>query len=83
MANDSVRIDSLVGRSGRGTVSLTGGMRVASIRDPSFNLFLVAHNAEVLDNERGRLNADAGLRFTGPLARPYLSGQVQVTSGVS
>lgn len=82
MANDSVRIDSLVGRSGRGTVSLTGGMRVASIRDPSFNLFLVAHNAEVLDNERGRLNADAGLRFTGPLARPYLSGQVQVTSGV-
>ena len=82
MANDSVRIDSLVGRSGRGTVSLTGGMRVASIRDPSFNLFLVAHNARVLDNERGRLNADAGLRFTGPLARPYLSGQVQVTSGV-
>jgi hypothetical protein len=82
MANDSVRIDSLVARSGRGTVSLTGGMRVASIRDPSFNLFLVAHNAEVLDNDRGRLNADAGLRFTGPLARPYLSGQVQVTSGV-
>jgi len=82
MANDSVHIDSLVARSGRGTVSLTGGMRVASIRDPSFNLFLVAHNAEVLDNEHGRLNADAGLRFTGPLARPYLSGQVQVTSGV-
>lgn len=82
MANDSVRIDSLVARSGRGTVSLTGGMRVASIRDPSFNLFLVAHNARVLDNTHGRLNADAGLRFTGPLARPYLSGQVKVTSGV-
>lgn len=82
MANDSVHIDSLVARSGRGTVNLTGGLRVASIRDPSFNLFLVAHNAEVLDNDHGRLNADAGLRFTGPLARPYLSGQVQVTSGV-
>ena len=82
MANDSIRVDSLIGRSGRGTVSVTGGMRVASLRDPIFNLFLVAHNAEVLDNERGRLNADAGLRFTGPLARPYLSGQVQVTGGV-
>ena len=82
MANDSVRIDSLVGRAGRGTVSLTGAMRLASIRDPSFNLFLVAHNAQVLDNDRGRVSADAGLRFTGPLARPYLSGQVQVTSGV-
>ena len=82
MVNDSLRIDSLVARSGRGTLSLTGGMRLASLRDPSFNLFLVAHNAEILDNERGRLNADAGLRFTGPLARPYLSGQVQVTSGV-
>lgn len=82
MANDTVQIDSLVAKSGRGTVSLTGGMRVASLRDPTFNLFLVAHNAEVLDNDHGRINADAGLRFTGPLARPYLSGQVQVTSGV-
>jgi translocation and assembly module TamB len=82
LANDTVRVDSLFARSGHGTVSLTGGMRVASLRDPSFNMFLVAHNAEVLHNERGRLNADAGLRVTGPLARPYLSGQVQVTSGV-
>ena len=82
MANDTVRIDSLTARSGRGTVSVTGGIRVVTLRDPDFNLFLVAHNAEVLDNDHGRVNADAGLRFTGPLARPYLSGQVQVTSGV-
>ncbi|MFL5614684.1 MAG: translocation/assembly module TamB domain-containing protein [Gemmatimonadaceae bacterium] len=82
LASDTVRIDSLVAKSGRGTISLTGGLRVASLRDPAFNLFLVAHNAEVLDNAHGRLDADAGLRLTGPLARPYLSGQVQVTSGV-
>jgi translocation and assembly module TamB len=82
MANDTVHVDSLAARSGRGTVTLHGGLAVGDWRDPSFNLFVVASNAEVLNNDRGRLNADAGLRFTGPLARPYLSGQVQVTGGV-
>jgi len=82
MANDSVRIDSLAAKAGRGTVALTGGLAVGTWRDPAFNLFFVAHNAEVLNNEHGRVSADAGLRFTGPLARPYLSGQVQVTGGV-
>jgi len=81
LANDSVRIDSLTARAGRGSISLTGGMRVASLTDPNFNLYLVAHNAQVLDNQHGRLDADAGLRLTGPLARPYLSGQVRVTGG--
>jgi len=82
LANDSLHIDSLSARAGRGTISLTGGLRVATLSDPTFNLFAVARNAQVLDNERGRLNADAGLRLTGPLARPYLSGNVRVFSGV-
>ena len=82
MAGDTVRIDSLVAKSGRGTLAVTGGLAVGTWRDPTFNLAVEAHNAEVLDNDHGRLNADAGLRFTGPLAQPLVRGRVQVTSGV-
>jgi translocation and assembly module TamB len=82
LANDSVQIDSLRARAGRGTVAVTGGIGVRTLNDPRFSLYVVAHNAEVLHNQHGRLTADAGLRLTGPLARPYLSGQVQVTGGV-
>jgi translocation and assembly module TamB len=82
MANDTVRIDTLYGRTGRGTIAVTGGLAVGDWRDPAFNLTAEAHNAEVLNNDLGRLNADANLRFTGPLNRPYLTGRVQVTSGI-
>lgn len=82
MANDSVHIDSLAARAGRGTIAINGGILLRTWNDPRFSLFAVAHNAEVLNGQHGRLTADAGLRLTGPLARPYLSGQVQVTGGV-
>lgn len=82
MANDSVRIDSLTATAGRGRIGVNGGVVVRTWNDPRFSLFVVAHNAEVLHDQHGRLTADAGLRLTGPLARPYLSGQVQVTGGV-
>jgi autotransporter translocation and assembly factor TamB len=82
MANDTVRIDTLAGRAGRGTIAVTGGLAVGDWRDPAFDLTAEAHNAEVLNNEFGRLYADANLRFTGPLNRPYLNGRVQVTSGI-
>jgi translocation and assembly module TamB len=82
MANDTVRIDSLAAKAGRGTIAVTGGLAVGDWRDPAFNVAVVAHNAEVLNNDHGRANADASLKFTGPLNRPYLSGTVQVTSGI-
>jgi translocation and assembly module TamB len=79
---DSVRIDSLVAKSGRGTVAVTGGVGLSNPSDPNFGLLVTASNAEVLNNDHGRLSADAGLRVTGPLARPYINGRVQVTGGV-
>src|SRR3712207_5143522 len=81
MAGDTVVIDSLVGRS-KGTIRLSGGLGVGNWREPSFNLFLVANDAEVMDNERGFLHVDAGLRLTGPFREPYASGQVTVVHGV-
>lgn len=82
MANDTVRIDTLSGRSGRGTIAVTGGLGVGNWRDPAFSLTTEVRNAEVLNNDHGRLNADADLRLTGPLNRPYINGRVQITSGI-
>jgi translocation and assembly module TamB len=81
MANDTVYVDSLTGRA-KGDVRLRGTLAVRDWRDPAFNLFLLLRDAEVLDNDRGRLRADAGLRLSGSVARAYLSGQVNVTRGV-
>jgi translocation and assembly module TamB len=81
MAGDTVTIDSLVGRS-KGQIRVTGGLGVGNWREPSFNLFLVANDAEVMDNDRGFLHVDAGLRLTGPFRDPYASGQVTLLHGV-
>ncbi len=81
MSGDSVVIDSLVGRS-KGLIRLSGGLGVGNWREPSFNLFLVANDAEVMDNDRGFLHVDAGLRLTGPFRDPYASGQVTLLHGV-
>ncbi|HKW10360.1 MAG TPA: translocation/assembly module TamB domain-containing protein, partial [Gemmatimonadaceae bacterium] len=79
---DTVRIDSLTAKAGRGRVAVTGSVGLTRLTDPDFSLLVTASNAEVLNNDHGRLSADAGLRVTGPLARPYINGRVQVTGGV-
>ena len=81
MVNDSVYIDSIVGRA-RGPIELRGAISIASLDDPVLDLYLVAKDAEVLRNEHGRLHADAGLALTGALHRATLTGQVTVRDGV-
>jgi len=68
MLNDSIYVDSLVGYS-KGDIRLRGAIGVSDWSRPRFNLYLVAHNAEVLRNDRGQLRADIGLALTGPLNR--------------
>ena len=82
MARDTVFIDSLAGKSGRGTVRLAGRLYVGNWREPEFDLHLVANEAEVLDNDRGRLHADVGLSLTGPFNDAYLAGLVHIKQGV-
>ncbi|MFN2566160.1 MAG: translocation/assembly module TamB domain-containing protein [Gemmatimonadaceae bacterium] len=81
MTGDTVVIDSLVGRS-KGLIRVSGGLGVGNWREPSFNLFLVASDAKVMDNDQGELHVDAGLRLTGPFREPYASGQVTLLHGV-
>ncbi len=81
MANDTVYVDSLAGWA-KGPVRVRGTLAVGNWREPSFNLFLVSQNAELIDNDSARVRIDAGLALTGPYRSAYLSGAVTITQGV-
>jgi len=82
MARDTVFVDSIAGRSGKGTVRLNGRLAVGNWREPAFDLYLVGNDAEVLNNDRGKLDADLGLSMTGPFNNAYVAGLVHVRQGV-
>ncbi|HEX5580543.1 MAG TPA: translocation/assembly module TamB domain-containing protein, partial [Gemmatimonadaceae bacterium] len=81
MLRDSIVVDSLVGYN-TGRLLLRGGIGIREITAPSFDLYLVANNARILDSERGRVNADAGIAMRGPFDGVYVSGAARVTEGV-
>jgi hypothetical protein len=80
---DTVLIDELHGRTrGNGTIFLRGGIGIANIAQPSFDLLLDAENALLLDNEQGRVYADAGLDVVGPFDAVEIIGGVKILRGV-
>jgi translocation and assembly module TamB len=81
MANDTVYVDSVSARA-RGPVLLRGTVAVGDWRTPSFNLYMVADGAELLNNDKGRVRVNAGVAFTGPMDGAYLSGAMTVAQGV-
>src|SRR6185437_10809447 len=83
LANDTVYVDSLVGRA-KGSVRLRGTLAFNGPKwnQPSFNVYLVSNNAQLLNNNWGRLQIDAGLALTGPFDSAYVSGAATITQGV-
>jgi translocation and assembly module TamB len=81
LAGDTVVVDSLVGYN-TGRVLVRGGLGIKELAQPSFDLYLVANGATVLDNQTGRVRADAGISARGPFDGVYVSGQARVTEGV-
>ncbi|HEY4218934.1 MAG TPA: translocation/assembly module TamB domain-containing protein [Gemmatimonadaceae bacterium] len=81
MANDTVYVDSVSAKA-RGDVRLRGNIAVGDWRQPSFNLYLIASGAELLNNDIGDLRVDAGVALTGPFNRAFLSGATTITQGV-
>ncbi|HEX5521348.1 MAG TPA: translocation/assembly module TamB, partial [Longimicrobiaceae bacterium] len=81
LAGDSARVDSLVAESG-GPIRVTGAIDVGTLTEPGFALRLDARDALLLDNQRGRLFADAELDITGPYDRVAISGDVDLKRGV-
>lgn len=82
MARDTVFVDSIAGRSGRGPIRLSGRMYVGNWREPAFDLHLAGTGAEVLHNKHGRLDANVGLSLTGPWKGAYIAGLVHIRQGV-
>ena len=81
LVGDTVLVDSLVAYNS-GRILVRGGIGIAQPTQPSFDLYLVARNATVLDTELGRVRADAGLSMRGPFDNVYVSGATTITEGV-
>lgn len=81
LQGDSVLVDSLVGFN-TGRVLVRGGLDITRPTAPGFDLYLVANDATILDNDLGRLRADAGLAMRGPFDAAYVSGAATITQGV-
>jgi len=78
MLGDTVVIDS-VAATNRGRMILTGGIGLgSSITAPSFDLRLRADNAQVLNNDKGRLMVSANLAMAGPFKDAHVTGNVRI-----
>jgi translocation and assembly module TamB len=80
--NDSVLVDSLVALSDGGPIRLSGVLDISTPAEPGFALVLAARDARVLDNEMGRLRADADLAIDGPFDAVRVTGDVHLREGV-
>jgi autotransporter translocation and assembly factor TamB len=81
MLGDTVVIDS-VAATNKGRMVLTGGLGLASLTAPSFDLKLRVDNAQVLDNHRGDLIVSANLAMLGPFTDAHVTGNVRIRDGV-
>jgi translocation and assembly module TamB len=81
MSGDSVYVDSIAGSS-NGRVRVAGTLGIGDWREPAFNLTFKAVDAQLINNDRGELHANADLTITGPFAHARVDGTVQVVHGV-
>ena len=82
LLGDSIVVDTLGGFASGGPVSLEGGVGIADISRPSFDLRLTTHNARLLDNDQGKVTADVEGSIYGPYNAVYVNGRVRVREGV-
>jgi len=83
LVDDSLVVDSLIGHA-RGQLRLSGGIGFAKgLTQPTFDLRMVGTNGlRVLNNEMGRIDADAQIAMYGPMDGVNVSGLVHVLKGV-
>ena len=81
LRGDTLVIDSVAARAGTGTVRLAGGVGITTPANPTFNLTLAANRARLLDDEQGRIDANAQLTIGGTLDRVVIGGTARVLGG--
>ena len=81
LLTDTVVIDSIAGNSS-GRIMVRGGLGIADIRNPTFDLRLLTDNARVLSNQLGNIRAVSNLNIVGPFGNAYVTGAVRLRDGV-
>ncbi len=82
LTGDSIRIDSLLARSGEGNIRVSGVLRVEQLTRPVLDLTMRARRFRFIDDRRFlTLDASGALSLTGPLVRPRLNGRVTADEG--
>jgi translocation and assembly module TamB len=82
LTGDSIVIDTLGGYARGGPISLDGGVGLAELSKPSFDLRLTATNAQVMNSEQGNARVDIQASMYGPFERVYVNGLVRIREGV-
>lgn len=79
---DSIVIDSLQVRSGDGSLSASGGLRLEALTQPSFNLTFNARRFRAIAQSRFlTLEASGRATLSGPVMKPHLSGRLTADQG--
>ncbi len=81
LRGDTLVIDSVGAHAGKGRVRLAGGIGIATPANPTLNLTITADRARLLDNQQGRIDANAQIAVYGPLSRIFVSGGARVLGG--
>ncbi|HLA24549.1 MAG TPA: translocation/assembly module TamB domain-containing protein, partial [bacterium] len=80
-AEDTLRVDNLRARAGDGTLGLTGSVGFRRFRPDQLNLTLAADGARLSLPGLFSGRVDGGVRVTGTLVRPEVSGTATLSNG--
>jgi translocation and assembly module TamB len=80
---DSLVLDNVAMRSGRGTLAITGSVRLEDLARPVLHLGFRANDFRAIDVSRFlTLDATGGLQLEGPFFHATLTGNLTANSGV-
>ncbi len=82
LRSDSLVIDSLVAHTGGHPVRVSGGVGLASLTRPSFDVAITSDNAVFLNNEQGTIRASTDLQVQGPFDDVHVTGRIAIEGGV-
>ena len=81
MTGSEIVVDSIGGKSGEGTLNLSGKIGIADVTNPVFDLKFSANDATVLNNDIGELHANAQVAMNGPMDGVAVSGRARIVHG--
>jgi translocation and assembly module TamB len=82
LVGDSIIVDTLLARSGEGSLSATGSIWLERLTRPMFNLSFRARRFRSIDVRRFlTLDASGTVRLTGPLSGAHLTGRMTADAG--